>query len=86
MECIKRHAPLVKTRFAHPPAAWMKQLDIADLQKNGTTIASLQIILKLKKIEQNLEISEINQHQKSKKQKQPSRKKYLPKTVKKYGK
>ena len=45
----------------------MKQLDIADLQKNGTTIASLQINLKLKKIEQNLAISEINQNQKSKK-------------------
>ena len=32
-QCIERHAPLVKTKFAHPPAPWMKQLDIAELQK-----------------------------------------------------
>ena len=37
---MERHAPLVKTKFTHPPAPWMKQLDIADLQKNGTTITS----------------------------------------------
>ena len=33
LERIERHAPLVKTIFTHPPAPWMKQLDIADLQK-----------------------------------------------------
>ena len=38
LECIERNAPLVKTKFTHPPAPWMKQLDIADLRKNGTTI------------------------------------------------
>ena len=38
LECIERHTPLVKTKFTHPPAPWMKQLDIAELQKNGTTI------------------------------------------------
>ena len=38
LECIERHAPLVKTKFTHSPAPWMKQLHIADLQKNGTTI------------------------------------------------
>ena len=25
LECIKRHALLVKTKFTHPPAPWMKQ-------------------------------------------------------------
>ena len=39
LECIELHAPLLKTKFTHPPAPWMKQLDIADLQKNRTTIA-----------------------------------------------
>ena len=39
LECIERHAPLVKTKFTHRFAPWMKRLDIADLQKNGTTIA-----------------------------------------------
>ena len=34
LKCIERHAPLVKTKFTHPSAPWMKQLDIADLQKN----------------------------------------------------
>ena len=33
LECIERHAPLVKTKFTHTPAPWMKQLDISDLQK-----------------------------------------------------
>ena len=33
LACIGRHAPLVKTQFTHPPAPWMKQLEIADLQK-----------------------------------------------------
>ena len=40
LECTERHAPLVKTKFTNPPAPWMKQLDIADLRKNGTTIAT----------------------------------------------
>ena len=33
LERVERHAPLVKTKFTHPPTPWMKQLDIADLQK-----------------------------------------------------
>ena len=33
LESIERHAPLVKTKFTHPFAPWMKQLDTADLQK-----------------------------------------------------
>ena len=40
LECIEGHAPLVRTKFTHPPAPWMKQLDIADFLKNGTTIAT----------------------------------------------
>ena len=40
LECIERHTPLVKTKFTHPPAPWIKQLDIDVLQKSGTTIAS----------------------------------------------
>ena len=40
LERIERHALLVKTNFTHPHAPWMKQLDIADLQKNVTTIAT----------------------------------------------
>ena len=40
LECIDQQAPLVKTKFTNPPAPWMKQLDIADLQKSETTIAS----------------------------------------------
>ena len=40
LECIDRQAPLVKSKFTHPPAPWMKRLDIADSQKNETTIAS----------------------------------------------
>ena len=35
LECIKRHAPLIKTKLTHPPALWMKQLDMADLQKKN---------------------------------------------------
>ena len=40
LECIERHAPLVKTKFIHAPAPWMKQLDKAGLPKknNETTI------------------------------------------------
>ena len=30
LECIERNAPSVKTKFTHPPAQSMKQLDIAD--------------------------------------------------------
>ena len=33
LACIGRHAPLVKTQFTHPHAPWMKQLEIAVLQK-----------------------------------------------------
>ena len=31
-DCIDRHAPLVKTKFIRPPAPWIKQLGIAELQ------------------------------------------------------
>ena len=77
LECIERHAPLVKAKFTSPPAPWMKQLDIADLRKTGTIIATWHIILQLKKIGQNLEISAINQNQKSKRQRQLFTKKKL---------
>ena len=33
LECIERHAPLVKTKFIQLPARRMEQLDIANLQK-----------------------------------------------------
>ena len=49
LECIERHAPLVKSKFTYPSAPQIKQLDIADLQKNGTTIAFQHIIVQLKK-------------------------------------
>ena len=65
-ECIEQHALLVTTKFKHPLANWMIQLDIADLQKR-TTIAFQYTILQLKKTDQNLQISEINKNQKSKK-------------------
>ena len=40
LECIERHAPLVKTKFIQLPAPRMEQLDIANLQKKpGKTIA-----------------------------------------------
>ena len=35
---LERHAPLVKDKFTHSPAPWIKQLDVADLQKNEATI------------------------------------------------
>ena len=40
LECIERHVPLVETKFTYPPAPRMKLLDIAEIQKNGTTISS----------------------------------------------
>ena len=40
LECIERHEPLVRTKFTHPPAPWMKQLDIADLQKKQDKYAT----------------------------------------------
>ena len=33
LDCIDRHAPLKRTKFTLPPAPWMKQLDIIELQK-----------------------------------------------------
>ena len=33
IDCIDRHAPLKRTKFTRPPAPWMKQLDIIELQK-----------------------------------------------------
>ena len=35
LEYIKRHAPFVKTKFTFPPTTWMRQSDIADLQKTN---------------------------------------------------
>ena len=86
LEYIDRHAPLVKTKFMHTPAPWMKQLDIADLQKKRDNYRFLahhspteENWVKFRDIQNRL-------NQKSKKQKQPTKKCYLPKTVKKYGK
>ena len=56
LECINQQATFVKNKFTNPPAPWMKELDIADLQKNETTIASWHIILQLKKTCRNLQI------------------------------
>ena len=33
-ECIDRHAPLKRTKVTRPPAPWMKDLDIQQLQKD----------------------------------------------------
>ena len=33
LDCIDHHAPLKRTKFTRPPAPWMKQLDIIELQK-----------------------------------------------------
>ena len=33
LECMNQKASLVKTKFTNPPTPWMKELDIADLQK-----------------------------------------------------
>ena len=33
LDCIDRHAPLKRTKFTRPPAPWIKQLDIIELQK-----------------------------------------------------
>ena len=33
LDCIDRHAPLKRTKFTRPPAPWMKQIDIIELQK-----------------------------------------------------
>ena len=38
LERLEWHAPLAKAKFTHSPTPWIKQLDIADLQKNGATI------------------------------------------------
>ena len=32
-ECLDRHAPLRRTKVTHPPAPWMKDLDIQELQQ-----------------------------------------------------
>ena len=60
LECIEQHAPLVKTKFIHPPAPWMEQLDISDLEKKlkktGATIAFWLIILQLMETGRNLDI------------------------------
>ena len=34
LECIKRHAPLRRTKFTGPPAPWIKDLDILELQNH----------------------------------------------------
>ena len=56
---MERHASLVKSKFTYPSDPQIKQLEIADLQKNGITIAFQHIIVQLKKTGRNLEISEI---------------------------
>ena len=33
IDCISWHVPLIKTLFNHPPAPWLKQLDISGLQQ-----------------------------------------------------
>ena len=33
LQCINHHAPLVKMKFTIPPAPWMKDVEIASLQK-----------------------------------------------------
>ena len=35
LDCIYRHAPLIKTKCTHPPAPWMKHLDN---NYSGTTL------------------------------------------------
>lgn len=35
LDCIFRHAPLIKTKCTHPPAPWMKHLDN---NYSGTTL------------------------------------------------
>ena len=34
LDCIDRHAPPKRTKFTRPPAPWMKQQDIIELQKH----------------------------------------------------
>ena len=33
LDCIDRHSLLKRIKFTRPPAPWMKQLDIIELQK-----------------------------------------------------
>ena len=33
LECINQQATFVKNKFTNPPVSWMKEFDIADLQK-----------------------------------------------------
>ena len=87
LECIERHAPLVKIKFTHPPAPWMNQLDIADLQKkrgNYRCLAHHSVTeenwAKFRDIRNKLK-SKIKETKKT-----TTKKYYLPKTVKKYGK
>ena len=37
-ECIGRHAPLMRTKITRPPAPWMKELDIQQLQHECHTL------------------------------------------------
>ena len=37
-ECIDRHAPLRRTKVTRPPAPWMKDLDIQQLQRESHTL------------------------------------------------
>ena len=87
LERIKRHALLVKTNFTHPHAPWMKQLDIADLQKKRDNYCYLahhspteENWAKFRDIRNKLK-SKIKETKKT-----TTKKYYLPKTVKKYGK
>ena len=39
-ECIDRHAPLRRTKVTRPPAPWMKELDIQQLQRERHTLCT----------------------------------------------
>ena len=86
LERIERHAPLVKTIFTHPPTPWMKQLDIADLQKKRD---NYRYLAHHSPTEENwTKFRDIRNKLKSKIKENslPQKKYYLSKTVKKYGK
>ena len=85
IHCIGRQAPSVKSEFTHPPAASMRQLDIADLQWKR---ANYRYLVGHAPEENwtNLETSEMNYTVKSKKQELPFIRKFWVQTAKKFGK
>ena len=50
-ECIDRYAPLKRTNVTRPPAPWMKDLDIKQLQKDCLSTLSLQTSARVSKDE-----------------------------------